>query len=342
MRAFALLALLALLQQIPPAEIIPPEALVSSPAAVVVADFTCAPTAVGAFVDVTCTDASTGTPTSWLWQFGDGGTSTAQNPTHAYSAGGTYSVTLTATNRGGSNAKIRAAYITVTAFPAPIHWWHHEEATGTGDRVDAIGTANLAATGSVSSITGQSGNGSLTVAGTSFLASSTWPGLTGPLEITGDLTLSFWIQPAATPSESHFYDGSGGIVAGIMVDFGLVGGVGGELAVAFADPVLAAWTTAGSSAYTVGNWALVVVRYKASTKTWTARWYGLTAGNATNYDVGPLTNALTDGGTFLLGKDITTAPFFPAQAVGLDEMGYWNVRLTDSQCDVLQTHFYPF
>jgi PKD repeat protein len=35
---------------------------------------------------------------SWLWDFGDGGTSTLENPTHTYQQAGQYSVTLTITN----------------------------------------------------------------------------------------------------------------------------------------------------------------------------------------------------------------------------------------------------
>jgi serine protease len=44
------------------------------------------------------TDSSTdsgGTINSWSWTFGDGGTSTAQSPSHTYAASGTYSVTET-------------------------------------------------------------------------------------------------------------------------------------------------------------------------------------------------------------------------------------------------------
>lgn len=47
---------------------------------------------------VTFTDASFAVPddppTTWLWNFGDGGTSTVQNPTHTYTVPGTYTVSL--------------------------------------------------------------------------------------------------------------------------------------------------------------------------------------------------------------------------------------------------------
>ena len=58
------------------------------------------------------TDNSASNPTSWLWDFGDGSTSTQQNPQHKYTAQGTYAVTLNATNGYGSNAITKAAYIT--------------------------------------------------------------------------------------------------------------------------------------------------------------------------------------------------------------------------------------
>jgi PKD repeat protein len=48
-------------------------------------------------------DSSTNTPTSWLWNFGDGATSNAQNPVHTYAAANTYVVSLTVTNAGGSS-----------------------------------------------------------------------------------------------------------------------------------------------------------------------------------------------------------------------------------------------
>jgi hypothetical protein len=46
-------------------------------------------------------DTSTGSPTSWSWDFGDGASTHLQNPVHTYSAAGTYVVMLTACNLGG-------------------------------------------------------------------------------------------------------------------------------------------------------------------------------------------------------------------------------------------------
>lgn len=49
------------------------------------------------------TDLSANLPSSWQWSFGDDSTSTEQNPVHYYTANGTYTVTLTATNLAGSS-----------------------------------------------------------------------------------------------------------------------------------------------------------------------------------------------------------------------------------------------
>jgi len=58
------------------------------------------------------TDTSSGNPTAWLWTFGDGNTSTDQNPTHTYTAPGNYTVSLAV--NGGEGAYTRPAYIMVT------------------------------------------------------------------------------------------------------------------------------------------------------------------------------------------------------------------------------------
>ncbi|HDP93955.1 MAG TPA: PKD domain-containing protein [Candidatus Aminicenantes bacterium] len=56
-------------------------------------------------LNVTFTDASSdsdGTVEAWAWNFGDGATSSAQNPEHNYAAAGTYSVGLTVTDNEGA------------------------------------------------------------------------------------------------------------------------------------------------------------------------------------------------------------------------------------------------
>ncbi|HPF71082.1 MAG TPA: PKD domain-containing protein [Candidatus Krumholzibacteria bacterium] len=85
-----------------------------------VAAFSGTPTTGTAPLAVQFTDASTNAPTAWSWTFGDGGTSTAQNPSHTYAAAGTYSVTLTASNAFGSNQLTKTNYITVDPAPAGV------------------------------------------------------------------------------------------------------------------------------------------------------------------------------------------------------------------------------
>jgi PKD repeat protein len=51
-------------------------------------------------------DTSTGNPTTWLWDFGDGGGSSTENPSHTYAAAGNYSVKLTVSNSTGSSQTV--------------------------------------------------------------------------------------------------------------------------------------------------------------------------------------------------------------------------------------------
>jgi PKD repeat protein len=69
-------------------------------------------------LDVAFLDASTGGPKTWSWDFGDGSSSTAQNPRHTYAAAGTYSVTLTVTNDAGSSSKTKL--VTVSQGDPPV------------------------------------------------------------------------------------------------------------------------------------------------------------------------------------------------------------------------------
>lgn len=58
-------------------------------------------------------DRSTGNPTSWLWDFGDGQTSASRNPTHTYAAAGSYTVTLLVRNSVGEDTTSKV--VTVSA-----------------------------------------------------------------------------------------------------------------------------------------------------------------------------------------------------------------------------------
>ncbi|HEX7154494.1 MAG TPA: PKD domain-containing protein [Thermoanaerobaculia bacterium] len=64
------------------------------------------------------TDASSGTPVSWFWNFGDGVISTQQNPSHTYEAAGAYEVSLTVGNASGNSSTTRR-FVTVTLGNAP-------------------------------------------------------------------------------------------------------------------------------------------------------------------------------------------------------------------------------
>ncbi len=72
----------------------------------------------------TFTDTSSdpdGSIVSWSWNFGDGGTAAIQNPTHAYAAAGTYTVSLTVTDDDGATG-FTSQSVTVSApvdLPAP-------------------------------------------------------------------------------------------------------------------------------------------------------------------------------------------------------------------------------
>ncbi len=62
---------------------------------------------------VAFTDLTINNPTSWIWDFGDGNTSTDRNPSHTYVTKGTYTVKLTAANGAGSNTIEKSGYIYV-------------------------------------------------------------------------------------------------------------------------------------------------------------------------------------------------------------------------------------
>ena len=93
----------------------------------VVSDFAATPTSGVVPLTVDFTDQSLAAPTSWLWSFGDGETSTEQDPSHEYQTPGRYAVSLTATNAGGSDGETKAKYITVRFTDVAIDTWGYAE-----------------------------------------------------------------------------------------------------------------------------------------------------------------------------------------------------------------------
>ena len=91
-----------------------------------IADFSANKTTVAINETVSFSDESSFAPTSWAWDFGDGTTSTEQNPTHSYAEVGTYTVQVTVENENGSDTEIKENYITVeqgiicASDPCPI------------------------------------------------------------------------------------------------------------------------------------------------------------------------------------------------------------------------------
>lgn len=79
------------------------------------------------------TDTSTGSPHAWLWSFGDGETSTAQNPSHTYAEGlsGRKTVILTI-SKGGSNTST-TSYVDL--------WWANDITGGSESDITVGGKA---------------------------------------------------------------------------------------------------------------------------------------------------------------------------------------------------------
>ncbi|MBN1618407.1 PKD domain-containing protein [Candidatus Dojkabacteria bacterium] len=89
--------------------------LIKEPVTPPVSDFTAYPTTISTGESVQFTDQSTNNPTSWNWSFGDGGTSSIQNPSHTFNTVGLYTISLTVSNSDGSDTEIKANLVTVSS-----------------------------------------------------------------------------------------------------------------------------------------------------------------------------------------------------------------------------------
>ncbi len=92
-----------------------------------IVDVVFAPTALFTFMNsatvdggVDFTDASSNSPDTWLWDFGNGSTNTLQNPSHTFVASGTYNVCLTASNSAGSDMSCQNVTVVLSSIFNPL------------------------------------------------------------------------------------------------------------------------------------------------------------------------------------------------------------------------------
>lgn len=81
------------------------------------ANFSASTTSGTAPLAMNFTSTSTGPISTFAWSFGDGTTSSDENPTHVYSAVGVYTVSLTVTGPGGQDTLTLSNYIAISAAP---------------------------------------------------------------------------------------------------------------------------------------------------------------------------------------------------------------------------------
>lgn len=96
------------------------------PGDLLVADFTCTPESGPEPLTVSFSDLSTapGDILTWLWDFGDGSTSSERNPVHEYVADGSYDVSLTVYAAGGEHSTMTKSDLVVVmdADPSADFW----------------------------------------------------------------------------------------------------------------------------------------------------------------------------------------------------------------------------
>ncbi|WP_271768065.1 Ig-like domain-containing protein [Aquimarina algiphila] len=86
-------------------------------------------------------NSSTNRINSYLWDFGDGQTSTQENPTHTYASVGNYTVSLTTTNDSGSNTEEKIDFVTI-AFPNQPAASDQNACSGESITITASGNSN--------------------------------------------------------------------------------------------------------------------------------------------------------------------------------------------------------
>jgi PKD repeat protein len=151
------------------------------------------------------TDTSTGSITSRLWDFGDGSTSTLQNPSHTYSVAGTYTVRLTVTGSGGSNTINKSSLITITSQPANNNGlvaFYNFEGTSTTTVTDLSGFGNHGTIKEATTVTGGRYGKALSFDGVNDLVTIND---SASLDLSTGFTLEAWVKPVAIKRSSVIF-----------------------------------------------------------------------------------------------------------------------------------------
>ncbi len=188
-------------------------------------------------LEVTFTDLSQGDITAWAWDFGDGGLSTAPDPTHMYTAPGIYDVTLVVSGPVGVDTLTSVGFVTVADLPTA----DFSPAATSGTAPFAVSFTDLSSPG-VLSWAWDFGDGatdsianpvhtftapgvytvSLLVIGTCGIDTLTAPDLITVVPDTATVVADFSVETVAgcEPLEVAFTDLSTGNITGWAWDFG--------------------------------------------------------------------------------------------------------------------------
>jgi PKD repeat protein len=186
------------------------------------ANFTTDASAGAAPLQVRFTDTSAGAPDSWDWDFGDGAKSTEQNPTHSYTASGTYTASLTVNGGGVSSMSAKTATIAVDLSPGLVAAFAFDEMRGS-IAADASGNGHTATIENARWLENGRFGSALLFNGTDAKVTVKD---TQALHLTTAMTLEAWVKPQVvddTPRDIIFKGSPSGPSYCLMASSGAAG-----------------------------------------------------------------------------------------------------------------------
>jgi PKD repeat protein len=215
---------------------------------------------------ITFTDLTVGA-TSWVWNFGDGTTSSLQNPTHSYKLEGTYTITLAADNGSSGGIETKVGFITVSLQPlittnlqANYDANNYDESTGT--QLDSTVNAFNLTQGTLSdrptkTVGGLNGRDFITFDGINDVLSNTSVLFT---RATGHTVISVIKRlRAGSPSAEYFHRSNSTPIGGVTPSF-----IAGNTSTTNTYTLFAGTLLSVSNTPPLSEWAIVVEIYDAS------------------------------------------------------------------------------